>query len=377
MKKNSIARYVSSIAAMFMMLTACTIRPIPSTNEPIATPVVVTPSLMFTPEPTMTIAAITSTPEFDVEYWLASQNPISGIAWSTDAKTFVVSANSGVYMVDAQTGELINSFVEGNFLFPFAVDSQSERLFAGNRVWDVLSGELLYQLIQQNIMTVTFSPDGKTLAISDGSMVTLLNALTGETQKSMGSELGDAQLGLAYQADGNLLYTVSSDLKVRSANLLSGQITQLFSLPEGSCCILFSPNSKYMVVSLPNHGAGSKQLWDVDHGTLIIDTGNCDNDVGFSAFSPDSAHFIVGLCSYDAQIWDSSTQQMNHKIPSATMLTSTLIRATQTDLNLVPPEWRSAAFSNDGSKIAFGNNFGEILIWDVINDQLISRIPIP
>ena len=377
MKKNSIARYVSSIAATFMLLTACTSHPIPSTNEPITTPVIATPSLMFTPESTLTIAASTSTPEFDVEYWLASQNPVSGIAWSTDARTFVVSANSGVYMVDAQTGGLIYSFVEGNFLFPFAVDSQSERLFAGNRVWDVLSGELLYQLTQQNIMNVTFGPDGKTLAISDGSKVTLLSALTGETQKSMGSELGDALLGLAYQADGNLLYTVSSDLKSTECELVVRADHAIIFPSRRELLHLFSPDSKYMVISLPNHGAGSKQLWDLNQGTLIVDTGNCDNDVGFSAFSPDSTQFVVGLCSYDAQVWDSSTPQMIHKIPSATMLTSTLIRATQTDLNMVPPEWRSAAFNKDGSKIAFGNNFGEILIWDVNNDQLVSRIPIP
>jgi WD40 repeat protein len=373
MKKNSVARYVSLIAVIFMLLTACNSHPIPSTNEPITTPVIATPSLISTPESTLTIAAPTSTPEFDVEYWLASQNPVSGVAWSADDKALIVSANSGVYQFHAQTGELIHSFVEGDFLFPFAVASQGERLFAGNRVWDLLSGELLYQLTQQNIATATFSPDGKTIAISDGRKVTLLSALTWETQRLMGSELGDALLGLAYQADGNLLYTVSSDLKVRSANLLSGQITELFSLPEGSCCTLFSPDSKYMVVSLPNHGAGSKQLWNVNQGTLMADTGNCDSDVGFSAFSPDSTQFVVGLCSYDSQVWDSSKPQMLHKIPSATMLTSTLI----TGLTLVPPEWRSAAFNKDGSKIAFGNNFGEIFIWDINNDQLISRIPIP
>jgi hypothetical protein len=372
-KKNNDARHVSLIAVIFMLLTACNSQPTLSTDEPMTTPVIATPSLISTPESTLTIAAPTSTPEFDVEYWLANQNPVSGVAWSTDDKTLIVSANSGVYQLHAQTGALIHSFVEGNFLFPFAVASQGERLFAGNRVWDVLSGELLYQLTQQNIATATFSPDGKTIAISDGKTVTLLSALTGETQRSMGSELGDALLGLAYQADGNLLYTVSSDLNVRSADLLSGQITQLFSLPEGSCCTLFSPDLKYMLVSLPNHGAGSKQLWHVNQGTLMVDTGNCDNDVGFSAFSPDSTHFVIGLCSYDSQVWDSSKPQMIHKIPSATMLTSTLI----TGLTMVPPEWRSAAFNKDGSKIAFGNNFGEILIWDINNDQLVSRIPIP
>jgi WD40 repeat protein len=375
MKKNGIACHLSLVAAIFVVLTACNGHPIPSMNVPIITPVIATPSMMSTPEATLTIAAPTS--KFDVEYWLASQNPVSGVAWSTDAKTIIVSANSGVYMFDAQTGRLVHSFAEGNFLFPFAVDSQNERLFAGNRVWDVLSGELLHQLTQQNIGPVTFSPDGKTLAISDGSTVTLLNAATGQTQRSMGNELGDALLGLAYRADGTMLYTVSSDLKVRGVNLLSGQFTQSFSLPAGSCCTLFSPDSKYLVVNLSSHGAGSKQLWDVEQGTLIVDTGNCDNDVWFSAFSPDSTKFVVGLCSFDAQVWDTRTQQMIHKIPSATMLTSSLILASKTGLNLVPPEWRSAALNYDGSKIAFGNNFGEILIWDVDKDQLSGRIPIP
>lgn len=128
-----------------------------------------------------------------------------------------------------------------------------------------------------------------------------------------------------------------------------------------------------MVVSLPNHGAGSKQLWNLHEGTLLVDTGNCDSDVGFSAFSPDSTQFVVGLCSYDAQVWDSSKLEMTLKVPSATMLTSTLV----TGLTMVPPEWRSAAFNKDGSKIAFGNNFGEILIWNLNDDQLINRIPIP
>lgn len=363
------ARYV--ITAAFVLLTACNSRPIPSTNEPIAPPVSATPSLI--PTPTLTMAAPTITPEFDVEYWLASQNPVSGVAWSTDDKTLLVSANSGVYQLDVQTGDLIRSFEEGTFLFPFAVASQGGRLFAGNRVWDVLSGELSFQLAQDKTAMAVFSPDGKTIAISDGTTVTLVDASTGETQRSIGGELGDGLLGLAYQADGNLLYTVSSDLKVRSANLLSGEITQLFSLPDGSCCTLFSPDSKYMVVSLPNHGAGSKQLWNLHEGTLLVDTGNCDSDVGFSAFSPDSTQFVVGLCSYDAQVWDSSKLEMTLKVPSATMLTSTLV----TGLTMVPPEWRSAAFNKDGSKIAFGNNFGEILIWNLNDDQLINRIPIP
>lgn len=73
---------------------------------------------------------------------------------------------------------------------------------------------------------------------------------------------------------------------------------------------------------------------DVNQGTRMVDTGNCDSDVRFSAFNPEITQFVLGGVRIDAQVWDASKLQMIHRIPSATMLTSTLI----TGLTMVPAE---------------------------------------
>jgi WD40 repeat protein len=268
---------------------------------------------------------------------------------------------------------MIHSLEEGEFHFPLVIDPQGKRLFAGNRVWDITSGQLLYQLPQTNIYAAALSPDGKTLATSGDSSIMLWDALNGKLQKSSVYKFEDGQWGwaLTYSADGNLLYASASDYKVIKVNLVSGQFMQLFALPEGSCCSIFSSDTKYMVVNLPNHGVGSKQLWDVGHGEMMKDSGNCDSDASFSAISRDSKHFIIG-CAFDSQLWDIPTKQLIHKFHFITSLSM--------QPNLTPPipiEWRSAVFNQDNTKIALGNNFGEVLIWDINNYQLIDTIPIP
>ena len=301
------------------------------------------------------------------------QNPVGALAWSADGTRLAASANSGVYIFDTQTNSMIHSLVEGEFTFPLVMDPQGKRLLAGNQVWDLISGQLLYQLPKTNISAAAFSPDGKTLATNAEDNIMLWDALTGESQNSSVHKFEEGQWGwgLSYSADGNLLYANSSDNKVTQVDLLSGQSKQLFTLPEGSCCSLFSPDNKYMVVNLSDHGAGSKQLWDVEQGETLQDSGNCDSDVSFSAVSPDSTHFIIG-CAFDSQLWNIPAGQMIHKFP----FMESLSRLP----NLTPPipvEWRSAAFSPDNTKLALGNNFGEILIWDVNTYQLIDTLSIP
>ena len=301
------------------------------------------------------------------------QNPVGALAWSADGKTLAASANSGVYIFDTQTNSMIHSLAEGEFHFPLVIDPEGKRLLAGNQVWDITSGQLLYQLPQSNVSAAAFSPDGKTLATSGDDSLQLWDALDGNLLNSSVHKFEPGQwgLGLTYSADGNLLYANSSDNKVIQVDLLSGQVMQLFTLPEGSCCSIFSPDADYMVVNLSDHGAGSKQLWDVAQAELLQDSGNCDSDVSFSAISADSTRFILG-CAFDSQLWSIPTKQLIHKFPFMDSL-SRLPGLTPP----IPVEWRSAAFNPDATQIAFGNNFGEILIWDVNTYQLINSLSIP
>jgi|GEM_PF-3868892 len=292
------------------------------------------------------------------------QNPVPELAWSTDGKMLAAAALSGLYVFDTQTGLIAYTLEEGEFLYPLAMDRQGQHLLAGNQVWDLGSGQLLYQLPLTNLSAAAFSPDGKRLAVSDGSSATLWDASAGKLQEQLGLGFGDAQQGLAYSPDGSLLYAISSDLGVKRMDLVSGEFMQLFSLPDGTCCSIFSPDTKFLVVGRPNYGAGSKQLWDVEHGEMIKDLGPCDSDVHLSAVSPDSRYFAIGPCGPDTQLWSASGQRLIQSIPSR----------LPTDPY---PEWRSAVFGPDGTRLALGNDIGQVLIWDVDGHRLIGTLTVP
>jgi WD40 repeat protein len=66
----------------------------------------------------------------------------------------------------------------------------------------------------------------------------------------------------------------------------------------------------------------------------------------------------------DAQLWSTSTQQLLHNFPSRS-------------LPELYPEWRGAVFSPDGTKLALGNDMGEVLIWDINSYELVNKLSIP
>lgn len=377
MDLKNVIRQTVALVNISIFLNACgelsanvinTPTPIPPTitkvlENPIATPVSISP-----------LVTATSTLELDQEDWLSMQNPVLGLDWSMDDRILAMSSNSGVYIFDMQSQLMIRLLEVDELIFPLVMDIQGNRMFAGNRVWDIASGQLLFQLPVVNVLAATFSHDGNTLVLNDGNNITLWDTLTGKLQKPSVYKFEVPQViwegSMVYSAEGNLLYFVDNH-KVIQVDLASGQSTQLFTLPESSCCSVFSRDAKYIIVNLPNHGMGSKQLWDVGEAKIIKDTGNCSGDVSFSVISSNSKYFVVG-CLPNLQLWDIPTQQISHEFPPATLL------STQPNSALpVSPEWRSAVFSPNNTKIAIGNNFGEVFIWDLNNYQLIKSITIP
>jgi WD40 repeat protein len=232
-------------------------------------------------------------------------------------------------------------------------------------VWDVATGKLLYQVPSKNPSSVAFSPDGNTLAIGEENSVTLWDASSGKFKKSIGSGVGGVQMyrGLAFSADGKSLYVAFDDQQVRQADIDSGRLTDLFSLPKDGCCVFISPNTQTLLVSRPNHGGGTKELWDVQNGALLKSLGNCDNDTTLEVFSQDGSHFVIGPCG-GAQLWDTRSGKMLHLIANPPMPN-------------FYPEWRGAAFSPDGSQIALGNDLGQIFLWDTTTYEQLKMWTLP
>jgi WD40 repeat protein len=355
MQQKKIVRPIIGLLTLSVLLGACA-------GGPAQTALPATP----TSEPPAATQAPTNTPRpLSAEEFLARQDPVTWVGWLADGKTLAVSALSGVHVFDVQAGLAIRTLESSGLYFPVALEPHGGRLLAGKRAWDAFTGQPLYQLSVENISSLAFSPDGKTLAIGEHNSITLWDASTGTFQKTIGVDLGDPRFGLAFTSDSTRLYAVYDNGKVRRAELTSGQFVELFNLPERGSWSTFSPDAQQVLINRSDHGAGNRELWDVQRGEMLIDSGRCDSDVSFTAFSANGNYFAIGPCGLDAQLWDIRAGKMIHAFPSAL------------SMNDVHPEWRSAAFSPGGTRLALGNDLGEIMIWDLESYQPVKTLTIP
>ncbi|MER7795591.1 PQQ-binding-like beta-propeller repeat protein [Streptomyces sp. NPDC097640] len=128
------------------------------------------------------------------------------------------------------------------------------------RLWDVRTGEPLREVAvstgwQWSVLSVAFSPDGRTLAGAGNIGVGLWNAHTGEALASWGDT--ESVESVTFSPDGRHLASVDDEhLILWDAH--TGE--QVFSLREGSptepmCGVAFSPDGQTLAV-----GGGNQLL---------------------------------------------------------------------------------------------------------------------
>jgi WD40 repeat protein len=320
-----------------------------------------TPKETAGPPQPATAALSTPTVEEPID-WMSLQNPVSGLGWSGDGKYLVARANTGLYVLDAQSGVVVHPLYAYGFLEPYALDTQNQRVFAGNTIWDIATGTLIYQSDKSSILSAAFSHNGNILALAQQNRIIFINPETGQTLGEIG-EIG-AVWGLAFTQDDQKIYAISQHGDVRLATLESNSAIKLFRLPPNGHHAVFSPDSKLMLINLSAGGSGHKELWDVENARMLIASDTCDSDVALYTFSPDGKKFIIGPCGFNTELWDIETQQILHKFPIP-------------EVEGWHPEWRSGAFSPDGNFLALGNDLGQIMIFDLASYNLIQTISIP
>lgn len=229
------------------------------------------------------------------------------------------------------------------------------------RLWDVATGQLSGQPLMHtnSVSSLAFSPiDGKTLASGGcgerdpnyyycNQGETLLwdiashlvrgQPLTGHT---------DDVTSVAFSPDGKTLASASYDYTIRLWDVATRQaLSEPLLLSYWAYSVAFSPDGRQLA---SGNGDNSIILWDISdpkRPTLLGSplTGHT-NSVRVVAFSPDGESLASGSDDNTIRLWDVTTRQLRDEITTSVT---------------------SLAFTPDGQVLVSGNSDGDLLLWAV------------
>ena len=261
-------------------------------------------------------------------FWTNIRDGVESVHFSPDGKTLATAAEIGTVLlwdltlIDTGT-EIATLTSHGQWIADVDFSRDGKTLAAadedGNvRLWNISDEPTLETTIEfHNPISVRFSPDGETLAISGGWLL-LWNIAT---NTEIATPTGDT---------GGYIYNVA------------------FSPPDGKTLASGSEDGKV-------------RLWDVESRTLKATlTGHTDivTDV---AFSRDGKTLASGSADGKVRLWNIATET---EIATLTEIPT---------LSTARTVW-SVDFSPDGKTLASGSEDGKVRLWDVDSGTLKVRL---
>jgi len=266
---------------------------------------------------------------------------------------------------DIETGELMHTLEFKKMISPISpATSPDGKYFATGgdstpedlntvKVWDIQSGQLLFDFHQINFEQLAFSPDGKILATCGARQIKIWDLTTGEMIKLL-YQMGDVR-SITFSPDGRLLASSSTfwiidyQMSIIIWNLETFQPS--IKINEASPRVLFSPDGR-ILGSIGKSGEynyfDKVDLWNVDTGAHLYEffPGWEWPKTTFMEISPDGSLILTGVSRKNAQLWDVKTGRL---------LKSFVLSLTQ----------EQGFFSPDKSKLAFPCDDGFVRVYGV------------
>ncbi len=227
------------------------------------------------------------------------------------------------------------------------------------RLWDVKSGEQKAILSDDffSVNSVAFSPDGETLASGSGpgnlgrpdNIVCLWGVKSGE-QKSVLAEHSSSVKCVAFSPDGQTLASGSRDKSIRLWDVKSGKEKSVLAEHSSSVeCVAFSPDGQTLASGSRDK---SIRLWNVESGEQKAVLSGHSSSVRSVEFSSDGETLVSGTDDNTIHFWNvqSGEQKVTWGGHSAYVL--------------------SVVFSLNGETLASGADDGTIYLWDVHTGEL-------
>ena len=222
------------------------------------------------------------------------------------------------------------------------------------RLWDVATQTEAAALEghSDRVVSVSFSPDGATLASSGRSTVRLWDAATQAQVATLRGHTGEVRSVSFSSPDGATLASGSSDRTVRLWDVATLEEVATFEEHrDGVRSVSFSPDGGTLVSGAAD---GTVLLRELETGNVAGLSGH--GSLSSMAFSPDGALLASGYGDGTIRLWDAAT-----RIPIATL------EGHRSGIG-------SVSFSFDGAVLASGSWDRTVRLWDVKTQSLVETL---
>ena len=280
------------------------------------------------------------------------------------------------------------------------------------KLWDVANQKEMAEFKEKNpVSTITFSPDGKSIAIATYSLPSVnyvVKIFDVETRKETNTFDFGERTGIstiAFSSDGALMVIGGSRQsklvvvpagKMEIWNMAKGTRQASFAQDDPVSAAVFSRNGKELAIGMEDKFSGYKlqphgraKIIDIDSGTAKLEVKGHTGWVGSVAFSPDENSLIIG--SKVVQIWDKPKNQERQNLKMESLGVGVLsFCANGTVLETADEEtvklWnfntgallatlnirRCVGFSPDGTILAAKDWGHDVKLWDI--SKIISAL---
>ena len=292
---------------------------------------------------------------------------IENLTFSPDGKWLVTASDDASMKIwDVITGDLLRNYKDFSGVVVGVTFSPDGKQFAFSdgmiHIWQLglNSDEDQIEIVNQELFTIpnsasdTFSPDGSQLAGISGNDIKLWDAESGRELLTLTGHTGWV-MGLAFSPDGKSLASTSVDGTVKIWSIVPGnEIVTISGPPSGfGTRVVYNPNGLEFAT---NGGDGTGAVWNSDLGRPKLTVKGHDLEVLNVAFSPDGKRFATGSLDETVIVWDAVTGQKLLTLPAHEFGV------------------RDVTFSPDGNLIATGGFDGTAKLWDATTGALIHEI---
>jgi WD40 repeat protein len=337
---------------------------------------------------------------------LGTVRPRSGaratsLEFLADGKTVVSFAEKSICLWEVATGRQLHlpaavraaldapdkiAWSNGGRFLAAVGDSDGQQRLC---IWDKKSGKNLHRipLIEEPIHALTFSPDGRTLALGDGSTVYLCDPATGRFFRRLWApvfqpEGEKVEVSMIFSSDGRGLLTKRRG-RLQLWETTTGKVRRSFEAGDPGC-FAFSPDSQTVAAATAEaillwgrgdfgtprrleqkevraltfvqagtvlagvSGNKTLTLWDTASGKALRTVQGQGGNTAVVAFSPDGRWLAWATADCTIQLWDLATGTQRAEL-----------RGHQADVNFL-------AFSPDGNTLASSSvDHPPVRLWDV------------